>query len=70
MFTQEIPLPDTYQGSVSIEATFNWDNWSFLMPCASVTLSLVNSIEGEEYPFDPITFDLLPRGTFILWFDR
>jgi len=66
----EIPLPDTYQGSVSIEATFNWDNWSFLMPCASVTFSFVNSIEGEEYPFDPITFDLLPRGTFTLWFDR
>ena len=66
----EIPLPDTYQGSVSIEATFNWDNWSFLMPCAGVSLSFVNSIEGEEYPFDPITFDLLPRGTFTLWFDR
>ena len=74
MFTQEIPmeipLPDSYQGAVSIEATFNWDNWSFLMPCAGVSLSFVNSIAGEEYPFDPITFDLLPRGTFTLWFDR
>jgi len=66
----EIPLPDSYQGTVSIEATFNWDNWSFLMPCAGVSLSFVNSIEVEEYPFDPMTFDLLPRGTFTLWVDR
>ncbi len=74
MFTQEIPteipLPDHYQGTVSIEATFNWENWSFLLPFVSVNLSIVNSFEGKEYPFDPITFDLLPRGTFLLWFDR
>lgn len=74
MFTQEIPmeipLPDTYQGTVFIEATFNWDNWNFWLPCAGVSISLVNSVEGEEYPFDPITFDLLPRGTLTLWLDR
>lgn len=74
MFTQEmpmeIPLPDSYQGTVSLEATLNWDNWSFWLPCAGVSLSFVNSIEGEEYPFDPITLDLLPRGTLTLWFDR
>jgi len=74
LFTQEIPmeipLPDSYHGTVFIEATFNWDNWSFWLPCAGVSLSFVNSVEGEEYPFDPITFDLLPRGTFTLWFDR
>jgi len=74
IFTQEIPtdipLPDQYQGSLSIEATCNWDNWSFLSPFASVSLSLVHSFQGEEHLFDPINFDFLPRGTFILWFDR
>jgi len=71
IFIIEIPVEiPSIQGSVSIEASFNWDNWNFFLPFATVELSISLTHEGEETLLDPIEFDLLPRGTFILWLDR
>lgn len=73
LLTIEIPfieIPDEYAGSLSVMASFNWDNWNFFLPFATVNLSAALTNDGEEIPLGPIMFDLLPNGTFILWLDR
>lgn len=67
IFTIEIP---NIQGSLLIDASFNWDNWNFFLPFTTVELSISLTHEEEEILLDPISFDFLPMGTFILWLDR
>jgi len=63
-------IPNEFEGSLSIDASFNWDNWNPFLPFTTVELSITLTHEGEDTPLDPIEFDFLPRGTFILWLDR
>jgi len=75
IFEIEIPfeIPNEIEGSLSIEASFNWDNWNLFLPFAGVNLTITPNLTYEEevISIDPISisFDLLPRGTFILWLD-
>ncbi len=66
----EIPMEIDFQGSLSIEASFNWDNWNIFLPFATLELSITHTFNEEELQLDPITFDFIPGGTFILWLDR
>ena len=71
IFAIEIPIEiPNNQGSLLIDASFNWDNWNFFLPFATVELSISLTHEEEEILLDPISFDFLPIGTFILWLDR
>jgi len=69
IFIIPLDLPDI-QGNALIEASFNWDNWNFFSPFTTVDLSITLTYEGEVTPLDPIEFDLLPGGTFILWLEK
>jgi hypothetical protein len=63
-----IEIPNEFQGSLSIEASFDWVLFALFN---SVNLSLTLTQNGEELlPLDPITFDLLPSGTFIFYLDK
>jgi len=66
----EMPVPDALRGSLSLEASFNWDNWNIFAPFVSVSLSLINTFQEEELPLEPVTIDFLPRGTTIFWLDK
>ena len=66
----EIPVFDEFRGSLSLEASFNWDHWNIFAPFVTVSLSLVNTFQEEELPLEPVTIDFLPRGTTIFWLDR
>jgi len=63
----EMPTPDTFEGKLSIEASFNWDNWSLFLPFATAELSITHTLAEEELQLDPINLDFLPGGTFTLW---
>lgn len=65
----EMTTPDTFQGKLSIEASFNWDNWNFFFPFATAELSITQTLAEEELQLDPINLDFLPGGTFTLWLD-
>ncbi len=64
-----MPIPDIFQGKLSIEASFNWDNWSIFLPFATAELSITHTLAEEESKLDPINLDFLPGGTFTLWLD-
>ena len=61
--------PDTFEGKLSIEASFNWDNWSLFFPFATAEISITHTLAEEELQLDPINLDFLPGGTFTLWLD-
>lgn len=69
IFIIEIPIeiPNEFEGSLSTEADFNWVPFS---PFTTVNISATLRFNGEETKLDPIQFDFLPSGTFILWLDK
>ena len=63
-----IDIPTKLEGTVSIAASFEWVLFSLF---TSVHVSISITQNGEELlALDPIDFDLLPGGTFILWLDK
>ena len=61
--------PDTFQGKLSIEASFNWDNWNPFFPFATAEISITQTLAEEELQLDSINLDFLPGGTFTLWLE-
>lgn len=65
-----IELPDHYAGNVSLDATFNWDKWTFFTPIAGIELSATLTFNGKEHTLGPVQFDMLPSGTLVFWLDK
>jgi hypothetical protein len=62
-----LEIPNEFEGSLSIDASFEWVPFELF---SSVSLSPTLTLNGEESQLDPITFDLLPSGTFIFYLDQ
>jgi hypothetical protein len=62
-----LEIPNEFEGSLAIDASFEWVPFELF---SSVSLSPTLTLNGEESQLDPITFDLLPSGTFIFYLDQ